>query len=507
MSSASAARTALLRQRLELTEQLVRERERKRLFSYQPYPKQYEFHAAGLRVQQRLLMKGNRVGGTLCAGFEIAMHLTGLYPDWWPGRRWDRAVDAWAISPSAESCREIIQKTLLGSTDINMTAENMGTGTIPKDRIVRLTPRQAGIKGVMDEVYVRHVSGELSRLATKSHEQGREKVQSASLDIVWPDEEPPVDIHGELIARVQDRNGMMIETFTPLKGITPIVRAYIQPQPGESPKHVTFMTLHDCVGGTWPADFPHEPWRNQPWKGHFTEQRVKEIIASYMPHERKTRVDGVPMMGEGMVFPIDDDEISVSPFKVPSHWARICGIDFGIDHPTAGVWLAHDRDTDTIYVYDEYRRTDALISTHASAFRRKDPEKHIPVAWPHDGLKRDGKSGEQTAKAYKREGVNLMLESARYEDDKGGAQAVEPAVQEIWDRMNSGRWKVFSTCQTWLEEKRMYHRKNGVIVDSGDDLMAATRVAVMQLRSARTQRSGRPSVVVPYNRPIVGAPL
>jgi hypothetical protein len=50
------------------------------------------------------------------------------------------------------------------------------------------------------------------------------------------------------------------------------------------------------------------------------------------------------MMGEGAVFPVDDDDIMIDPFRIPDHWARIKGCDFGIDHPAAGVEIAWDRD-------------------------------------------------------------------------------------------------------------------------------------------------------------------
>lgn len=52
------------------------------------------------------------------------------------------------------------------------------------------------------------------------------------------------------------------------------------------------------------------------------------------------------------MFPIAEDEISEEGIAIPQHWARIVGLDFGWDHPTAAVWMAHDRDTDTLHVYD-----------------------------------------------------------------------------------------------------------------------------------------------------------
>ena len=46
---------------------------------YRPYPKQAEFHAAGAKHRERLLMAGNQIGKTWCRGMEAAMHATGRY--------------------------------------------------------------------------------------------------------------------------------------------------------------------------------------------------------------------------------------------------------------------------------------------------------------------------------------------------------------------------------------------------------------------------------------------
>jgi hypothetical protein len=59
------------------------------------------------------------------------------------------------------------------------------------------------------------------------------------------------------------------------------------------------------------------------------------------------------------------------------------------------------------------------------------------------------------------------------------------------DRMKTGRFKVFNHLLDWLEEFRLYHRKDGRVVKEGDDLMAATRYAVMSLRHARTETQWR----------------
>lgn len=58
------------------------------------------------------------------------------------------------------------------------------------------------------------------------------------------------------------------------------------------------------------------------------------------------------------------------------------------------------------------------------------------------------------------------------------------------DRMLTGRWKVFKTCPHWLEERRLYHRKEGKIVKERDDVLSASRYALMMLRHAETKPTG-----------------
>jgi len=65
-------------------------------------------------------------------------------------------------------------------------------------------------------------------------------------------------------------------------------------------------------------------------------------------------------------------------------------------------------------------------------------------------------------------------------------------VLDMLERMNDGRWKVFEgVCPLWLEEFRLYHREDGKIVKEFDDLISASRYAMMMLRHARIARATR----------------
>ena len=188
------------------------------------------------------------------------------------------------------------------------------------------------------------------------------------------------------------------------------------------------------------------------------------------------------MMGEGRVFSISENDIKVPRFEIPAHFARICGVDFGIEHYGAAAWLAWDRDRDIIFLYDSYRQKNQTGVYHAAAIKSRG--QWIPAAWPHDGMNRGKADGRPLKDQFVEHGVNMLGISARYRNDSGGPQAVEPIVIEILERMRTGRFKVFEDQREWFEEFRGYHRDNGRIVDKNDDLLKASFYAVMMRRYA-----------------------
>ena len=87
---------------------------------------------------------------------------------------------------------------------------------------------------------------------------------------------------------------------------------------------------------------------------------------------------------------------------------------------------------------------------------------------------------------------------------KSAKEHTEPALLEMLEWMRLGRFKVFNTLPQWMEEKRLYHRKDGVIVKVRDDLISATRYAFMMRRFARPKPSETPIGSKVPSQPIVG---
>ncbi|ABQ70774.1 Bacteriophage terminase large (ATPase) subunit and inactivated derivatives-like protein [Rhizorhabdus wittichii RW1] len=214
----------LQRRALGLARELARRRGRDRLSAYRPYAKQREFHDAGAEHRERLFMAGNQLGKTVAGSFEIAMHLTGRYPGWWRGRRFDAPGRYWVAGETRISTRDTVQKLLLGDPE---RPEAWGTGAIP-GAAIRTTHRASGVANAIDTLTVAHVAGGASTLLFKAYEQGRAKWQGDTLNGIWFDEEPPLDIYVEGLTRTNATGGFAMLTFTPLKGMSEVVRMFLE---------------------------------------------------------------------------------------------------------------------------------------------------------------------------------------------------------------------------------------------------------------------------------------
>ena len=192
------------------------------------YAKHLEFFEAGAKYRERCFMAANRVGKTLGAGgYETAAHLTGQYPDWWRGRRFDKPVKWWAAGKTNETTRDIVQATLLGQIAQRDGRKHFdGTGVIPGETLGQATWKQ-GVSDLVDTIKVRHTSGGWSTLGLKSYNQGRGSFEGTSQHGIWLDEEPPLDVYGECIIRTATTNGIVMLTFTPLAGMSDVVMSFL----------------------------------------------------------------------------------------------------------------------------------------------------------------------------------------------------------------------------------------------------------------------------------------
>jgi len=430
---------------------------RKRFWTYFPdqgplrrelYGAHVAFFASTANYREVCFLAANRVGKTLANAYVTTCHLTGIYPAWWTGKRFTKAVNWWMAGDTGTTVRDILQMAMLGPPGQH------GTGMIPGDLIMHTTPRP-GLPEAVGTVWVKHVSGGMSRLAFKSYDQRRESFQGTEQDGVSLDEECPEDIYTECVLRTMTTGGLILLTFTPLMGLTPIVKQFIDEQRAPS---------RALVRATW-DDAPH-----------LSESAKAEMMASIPPWQRDARSKGIPDMGAGVIYPVPEADIVVADFAIPAHWPRAYGMDVGWNR-TAAVWGATDRDTGVTYLYSEHYRGEAEPIVHAESIRSRG--RWIPGVIDPASRGRGQSDGMQLYASYKEFGLDLSPA------DNG----VEAGLTDTWTMLSTGKLKVFASLRNWRNEYRMYHRdEKGKIVKSDDHLMDATRYFVRSgLKRAKVQ--------------------
>ena len=419
---------------------------------YEPTPKQLLVHGLSRDFSVGAAFGANQSGKSFVVSREIAYHLTGQYPDWWPGRKWTRPIRAIVGSKTFKLAREGIQRYLFG--------DGSEAGVIPKDCIIRMT-RSGAVPGLIDKAQILHKpTGRISEVLIKAYDQGRQDWQAMVVDLVALDEEPKPEIFAEAQIRVMRNEGYMLLGFTPLMGMSDICMKFLGSEPSPGFGHV-FMT-----------------WEDNPY---LSEARKSELAASMAPHEQEARRHGRPAIGSGAILPIPDAALMVDPFEIPESWPRGRGMDFGWTHPTAVMWGALDYSSDRVYLYNEYRQAQADPAVHKAA---ADALPHGPLFGDMAGLQSSQFDGEELIHKYQQLGLDVRPVEDR--EGKEGRSYLEAGIFEILHRANTGRLKVFSTCPMWFEEKRLWHRdEKGKVVSERDDLMAASRYVIQMIHRWR----------------------
>lgn len=481
-----------LDQLYEYTQQAEAIRKYNAWLVFAPYPKQREFMELGAKYPERLLIAGNQVGKSDIGAYEAARHLTGVYPSWWKGLRFDQntgPAHMWVGGTAGEAVRDGAQKKLFGEPGVS---ELFGSGFIPKDTIMGDPSSSRSATNLIDTAHIRHLSGGVSTVGFKTYKQRREDWQGPTKNFIWFDEEPPAEIYTEGLARLAATGGSHILTFTPLLGFSDVVKRFLEEQ--NARRVYVQMALTDA--------------------GHMTADKIEATLSMYPRHEWAARRDGDPHLAGGLIFTSSPQDLEEAPWALmpglggiplPGHWPLLWGLDFGIDHPFAAVLLAWDRENDTGHILDGFRVSDTLPLVHADRIRRI--AANVPVAWPHDGHVRDRNSGEEMAVIYRKQHrLNMLQEHATFAE---GGYSTEAGIMDLEVAQRAGRFRVNRLFTDWFQEFRLYHRdKNGQIVKVNDDIMSATRIAWMARRHARVvplgsavrpiYRDQRPVIIDPW---------
>lgn len=209
---------------------------------------------------------------------------------------------------------------------------------------------------------------------------------------------------------------------------------------------------------------------------HLDEDAKRKMLESYRPHERDARTKGIPILGSGVIYPIEEDAYLCDPFEIPSFWPRAFGMDVGWKR-TAAIWGAWDRESDTVFCYSEYYRGQAEPSIHADAIKSRGD--WIPGAIDPASAGSNQKDGSRLIDEYRK--LGLLLFPAE--------NTVEAGIHAVYQRLSTGKLKIFKTLNATRSEIRLYRRdKNGKVVKENDHLMDAKRYLIMTgLMNARTE--------------------
>lgn len=428
---------------VELLEEQAKRHKYNQLALYEPYPWQKQFHRDGKTNPQRLLMTGNRCGKTESGCYEDAMHLTGRYPDWWEGKRYNRPVRMVVACNNTSVTRDVLQARLLGEESIG-NPEEEGTGTIPRECLDGHL-NFPGVPGAYQIIYIKHESGlGISSVYFKAYEQGQKALMGKGYDIVHIDEESPDDFYRQAVVRTLDSAGCVYLTFTPENGLTRLVSEFLNDlKPGQS---ITQAGWEDCP--------------------HLDEEAIRQMEEVFSPSELAMRKSGMPMLGQGLIYVVAESEVIYDPLekKIQKDWPRLAAMDLGWADPTTWVSGAYDPKGDVIYLYDSYGQTRESPIYHSDAISNKEYGEEIPIMFPHDGNVHDKNSGDTWAEIYRQHGLNILYDTFTNKPppgkDKGGL-SIETGVTECLQRFQTGRLKINKNLYELLRELREYHRKDG----------------------------------------------
>lgn len=304
----------------------------------------------------------------------------------------DHGVNVWAVGLDFSVIQDVIWREKLRSG-------HKHPGLLPRTPCPLITR----ISDSSFQVEV-DAEGRRSILTCKSADSGREKMQSASVDLVWIDEEPEAEVFDELYQRTADCAGKILITLTPLNDISSAAKTpwvydlYKAWKAGR--KDVCFVSLSTLDNPFIPED--EKDKLKVKWAGHV---------------EERARLYGEFIQRSGLVYPQwNPDKHKIKPFSIPSDWRRIASIDPAATGPNACVWAAI-RPSGDIIIYRAYKESNKIVSDHAKDILVRNGGDKIDL-WlidPFWGVARNAENHKQGFQLWKEAGIPVRL-APRAED-------------------------------------------------------------------------------------------
>lgn len=439
---------------------------------FRPFPYQQKFFETGNKFTRRGMIAANRAGKTIASTYETAYHLTGRYPKGWKGKTFDGPIIAMCAGESWEQVAKTLQSKMLGCDDIKQ-GYKLGTGSIPKQAIDDKSMRTDGANVLAIEIW--HTTGGKSKLYFSNYTQQVRHLQGFELDLVVLDEQPPDETFSELVVRTAARNGQVICSFTPLKGMSGLVRKFWDSVDG-----------YTHVRVTW-DDVPYENEWGEPF---FTKSEREQLARDFMPWERECRMNGIPLVGQGVVFPILEwptYKSSEIDLRNNEKLERLISFDLGIKNdPTVISFLFRDPYTEIIYLHRQIKVPSGETPDEYVHYLLDRESRGVPIALPHDA----GQAGrytltEQSVREVLEDnyGLNVIagaiLNPANDQGKVTNHKSYGINVMRIG--MERESLMINEDCKAFLDEARNYAiDQNGKFSDP-DDHIDSARIGILAL--------------------------
>lgn len=462
--------------------------------NFTPYTYQRKWFKSGSRCLLRYLSAANQIGKTYGAAHEFAYHATGQYPGWWEGFRCGAGI-LWAVGISADSTRKVLQKELIGTDDARAT-ERYGTGTIPRDLIDWSSIVRRGEKLI--SLRVKHVSGGYSDIHFYSATQDEEVFMGQRIVYAWVDEqsEKEQELIAQCTIRTINTKGCIAVTATPEVGATDF-----------------YAQCRDDTSGE--VFFQNATWDDAE---HLTSEVKASLLARIPYYQRKMRSLGIPVLGQGAIYPYSDEQITCAPFAIPDHWQVISALDFGysgISDPSIVVSVACNPETGVKYVFAEWSsETDQehYANSHMPDYMARKIIGDEPDDWhentggevefqglglpgivvktPHDGNGIQAGTQQTRAEIMRAVGANMHHELFEIPPElaplEANRRSLLGSINLLAQWFQDGELKIFTTCIGLMKELRLYQWvKKGqrtVPADKNNHFLDAMRIAAIRVR-------------------------
>lgn len=210
-----------------------------------------------------------------------------------------------------------------------------------------------------------------------------------------------------------------------------------------------------CIQVTW-DDVPH-----------LDEKAKAELRAAIPPHQLEARERGMPVLGSGVIYPVPESAFVIDPIEIPAWWPKAYALDVGWNR-TAALWGAWDRESDTVYVYSEHYRGQAEPSVHVDAIKARGDWIMGAIDPASSGANQV--DGRKLIDIYQGLGLNLVKAD----------NTVEAGIHAVYQRLSTGRIKIFKNCLNTLVEIRIYRRdEKGKVIKERDHLMDCLRYLII----------------------------